>query len=112
MNGEGVEFVYFNHGSKNFERVRICPVHAHMVIPIEKRPPIPPQRPNPTPPQRSAQQLILRMPVQAAPLQQPMLGMPIQTNPPQPSTIMQAVLTLANTVAYTKFHLNSRSTKE
>jgi hypothetical protein len=79
MTGEGVVFIYFNHASKNFERVKISPAHAHMVIPTEKRSPIPPQRPNPTPPQRSAQQPILGMPVQTAPLQQPTLGMPIQT---------------------------------
>jgi hypothetical protein len=54
MNGEGVVFVYFNHGSTTFERVKISPAHAHMVIPTEKRAPIPPHRPNPTPPQRSA----------------------------------------------------------
>jgi hypothetical protein len=42
MTREGVEFVYFNHGSKNFERVKISPAHAHMVIPTEKRPLIPP----------------------------------------------------------------------
>jgi hypothetical protein len=48
MTGEGVVFVYFNHGSKTFERFKISPDHAHRVIPIEKRPPIPPQRPNPT----------------------------------------------------------------
>jgi hypothetical protein len=36
MTGEGVEFVYFNHGSKNFERVKISPAHAHMVIPTKK----------------------------------------------------------------------------
>jgi hypothetical protein len=75
MNGVGVVFVYFNHGSKNFERVKITPPHAHMVISTEKRPPIPPHRPNPTPTQRSAQQPILGMPVQTTPLQQPMLGM-------------------------------------
>jgi hypothetical protein len=54
MNGEGVVFVYFNHGSTTFERVKISPAHAHMVIPTEKRAPIRPQRPNPTPPPRSA----------------------------------------------------------
>jgi hypothetical protein len=68
MNGEGVVFVYFNHGSKAFERVKISPAHAHMVIPTEKRAPIPPQKSTPVPPQRSAQQPILGMPVQAAPL--------------------------------------------
>jgi hypothetical protein len=87
MTGEGVEFVYFNHGNKNFERVKISPARAHMVIPIERRL-IPPQRPNLTPPQRSAQQ--------------PMLGMPIQTAPPQQSTTIQTVLTQANTVAHTR----------
>jgi hypothetical protein len=47
MNGEGVLFVYFNHGSKNFERVKISPAHAHMVIPTEKIALIPPQKPTP-----------------------------------------------------------------
>jgi hypothetical protein len=47
MNGEGVVFVYFNHGSKNFERVKISPAHAHMVIPTEKIALIPPQKPTP-----------------------------------------------------------------
>jgi hypothetical protein len=42
MNKEGVEFVYFNHGSKNFERVNIGPTHAHMVIPIERKALVPP----------------------------------------------------------------------
>jgi hypothetical protein len=36
MNGDGVEFVYFNHESKAFERVKISPAHAHMVIPTER----------------------------------------------------------------------------
>jgi hypothetical protein len=63
MTGEGVEFIYFNHGSKNFERVKISPAHAHMVIPIERRPPIQPRKPNPTPPQRLAQQPTLGMPI-------------------------------------------------
>jgi hypothetical protein len=36
MTGETVKFVYFNHGSKNFERVKISPAHAHMVIPTKK----------------------------------------------------------------------------
>jgi hypothetical protein len=49
MTKEGVEFVYFNHGSKAFERVRISPAHAHMVIPIERKAPVPPQKPNPQP---------------------------------------------------------------
>jgi hypothetical protein len=101
----GVEFVYFNHGSKNFERVKISPAHAHMIILTEKRPPTPPQRSNHTPPQKSAQQPILGMPVQTAPQQQPMFGMPIQTAPPQQSTTMQDVLTLANTVAHTRSSL-------
>jgi hypothetical protein len=78
MNGEGVVFFYFNHGSKAFERVKISPNHAHMVIPTKRRAPIPPQKPTSVQPRRSAQQLILRMPVQTAPLQQPMLGMPVQ----------------------------------
>jgi hypothetical protein len=55
MNGDGVEFVYLNHGSKDFERVKTSPAHAHMVIPTEKRAPIPPRKLTPTPPQRSAQ---------------------------------------------------------
>jgi hypothetical protein len=50
MNGDVVEFVYFNHGSKDFERIKISPAHAHMVIPTEKRAPIPLQKPNPAPP--------------------------------------------------------------
>jgi hypothetical protein len=50
MTGEGVVFVYFSHGSKTFERFKISPAHAHMVIPTEKRLPIPSQRPDPTPP--------------------------------------------------------------
>jgi hypothetical protein len=37
-----------------------------------------------------------------ASLQQPTLGMPIQTASLQQSTTMQAVLTLANTVAHTR----------
>jgi hypothetical protein len=40
--------------------------------------------------------------MQTTPQQQPTLGMPIQTAPPQQSTTMQAVLTLANTVAHTR----------
>jgi hypothetical protein len=91
MNGEGVVFVYFNHWSKAFERVKIGTNRAHMVIPTEKRAPIPPHRPNPTPPQRSAQQPILEMPMQTAPLQQPTLRMPIQTVSLQQSSTMQAV---------------------
>jgi hypothetical protein len=102
MIGEGVEFIYYNYASKNFERVKISPAHTHMVIPTEKGPPIPPQRSNHTPLQKSAQQPILRMPVQTAPQQQPTLGMPIQTTPLQQSTTMQVVLTLANTVAHTR----------
>jgi hypothetical protein len=77
MNGEGMVFVYFNHGSKAFERVKISPAHAHMVIPTEKRALISPQKPNPASPQRSAQQPILGMPVPTASLQHPTLGMPI-----------------------------------
>jgi hypothetical protein len=82
-NGEGVMFIYFNHGSKDFERVKISPAHAHMVIHIEKRALVPPQKPTPIPPQRLAQQLIRGIPVQTAPLQQPTLGMPIQAAPLQ-----------------------------
>jgi hypothetical protein len=66
---EGVVFVYFIHKRKNFERVKISPTHAHMVIPTKKRAHIPPQKPTLVPPQRSAQQPILGMPVQTAPLQ-------------------------------------------
>jgi hypothetical protein len=58
---EGVEFVYFKHGSKAFERVKISPTHAHMVIPMERKANVPPQRP--------ASQPILGMPVQTTPLQ-------------------------------------------
>jgi hypothetical protein len=36
MTREGVVFVYFNHASKKFERVKIGPAHAHMIIPTEK----------------------------------------------------------------------------
>jgi hypothetical protein len=36
MTGEEVVFVYFNHGSKTFERFKISTAHAHMVIPTEK----------------------------------------------------------------------------
>jgi hypothetical protein len=102
MMGEGVVFVYFNHVSKNFDRFKISPTHAHMVIPTEKRLPIPPQRPDLTPPQRSAQQPILGMPVQTATQQQPTLGMPIQTALLQQSTTMQAVLIPATTVDHTR----------
>jgi hypothetical protein len=52
VNEDGVEFVYFNHGRKAFEIVKINPAHTHMIIPTKKRAPIPPQRSNPTPPQR------------------------------------------------------------
>jgi hypothetical protein len=41
---EGVEFVYFNNGSKAFERVKISPAHAHMVIPMERKALVPSQR--------------------------------------------------------------------
>jgi hypothetical protein len=60
MNKDGVEFAYFNHGSKAFERVKISPVHAHMIIPIGRKAPVQPQK--------SAQQSTLGMPVQTAPL--------------------------------------------
>jgi hypothetical protein len=63
MNGDGVEFVYFNHGSKAFERVKIIPTHAHMVIPTERKVLVPPQKPTHVQPQRSAQQPILGMPL-------------------------------------------------
>jgi uncharacterized cupin superfamily protein len=62
MTKEGVEFVYFNHGNKAFERVKISPTHAHMVIPMERKAPVPPQRPVPQP--------TLGMPIQTTPLQQ------------------------------------------
>jgi hypothetical protein len=44
MTKEGVEFVYFNHGNKAFERVKISSTHAHMVVPIERKAHVPPQR--------------------------------------------------------------------
>jgi hypothetical protein len=69
MNGDGVEFIYFIHGSEAFERVKMSPVHAHMVIPIEIKSPFLPQKQSPVQPQKSAQQQILGMPVQTAPLQ-------------------------------------------
>jgi hypothetical protein len=59
MTKEGLEFVYFNHWSKAFERVKISPTHAHMVIPTERKAPVPPQKPAP--------QLALGMPMQTAP---------------------------------------------
>jgi hypothetical protein len=102
MNGEGVVFVYFNHGSKNFERVKISPAHAHMVIPTEKNSSYSTSEANSYSTQRSAQQPILGMPVQTAPLQQPTFGIPIQIAPSQQSMIMQVVLTSANTVAHTR----------
>jgi hypothetical protein len=80
MMKEGVEFFYFNHGNKGFERVKISPANAHMNIPMERKAPIPPQRPVP----------------------QPALGMPIQTTPLRQSTLMQPVLTPANTFAHTR----------
>jgi hypothetical protein len=77
---EGVEFVYFNHRSKAFERVKISPAHAHMVIPMERKALVPPQRPAP----------------------HPIFGMPIQTTLLQQSTSVQLILTPANTVAHTR----------
>jgi hypothetical protein len=59
MTKEGVELVYFNHRNKAFERVKINPTQAHMVISMERKAPVPPQRSTP----------------------QPTLGMPIQTTP-------------------------------
>jgi hypothetical protein len=56
MTKEGVEFVYFNHGNKAFERVKISHTHAHMVIAMERKALVPPQR--------SALQSNLEMPVQ------------------------------------------------
>jgi hypothetical protein len=44
MTKEGVEFVYFNQRIKGFERVKVNPAHAHMVIPIERKDPVPPQK--------------------------------------------------------------------
>jgi hypothetical protein len=38
MTGEGVVFVYFNYGSKTFERLKIKPAHTHIFIQTEKRP--------------------------------------------------------------------------
>jgi hypothetical protein len=55
MNNDGVEFVYFNHGSKAFERVKISPAHAHMVILTERKDLVLPKKPTPVKPQRSAQ---------------------------------------------------------
>jgi hypothetical protein len=55
MNKEGVEFVYFNHGGKSFEIVKISPAHAHMVIPTERKAHVQPQK--------SAQQPTLGMQV-------------------------------------------------
>jgi hypothetical protein len=80
MNKEGVEFIYFNHGSKAFERVKISPAHAHMVIPTERKDPVQPQK--------SAQQ--------------PTLGILVQTAPLRQSTPLQLVLTPANTMAHTR----------
>jgi hypothetical protein len=111
MNGNGVEFVNFNNGSKAFKRVKISPTHAHIVIPTEKRTLVPPQRPTPVLPQRSAQQLILGMAVPTAPLQQPTLGMPVQTAPLQQSGSMQPIVTPTNTGLIQDHHLSSRSTK-
>jgi hypothetical protein len=61
MNKEGVEFVYFNHESKAFERVKISPAHAHMVIPTERKAPVQPNK--------SAQKPTLGILVQTAALQ-------------------------------------------
>jgi hypothetical protein len=49
MTKEGLEFVYFNHGNKAIERVKINPTHAHMVTPMERKAPIPPQKHVPQP---------------------------------------------------------------
>jgi hypothetical protein len=88
MNGDGVEFVYFNHGSKPFERVNISPAYAHMVIPTKRKAPVLPHKPIPIQPQKSASH--------------PVLGMPVQTAPLQQSTSMQPVLTPTNTVSHTR----------
>jgi hypothetical protein len=83
MNKEGVEFVYFNNGSKAFERVKISPAHAHMVVLTKRKAHVQSQK--------SAQQ--------------PILGMSVQTTPLQQSTSMQHVLTPANTIAHTRSSL-------
>jgi hypothetical protein len=44
MNKDGVEFVYFNHRRKAFERVKISPAHTHMVIPTERKALVQPQQ--------------------------------------------------------------------
>jgi hypothetical protein len=61
MTKEGVEFVYFNHGNKAFERVKISAAQVHMVIPMERKASVPAQRLVP----------------------QPTLGIPMQTTPLQ-----------------------------
>jgi hypothetical protein len=40
MTIDGVEFVYFNLGTKAFEIVKISPALAHMVIPMEMKAPV------------------------------------------------------------------------
>jgi hypothetical protein len=89
MTKEGVEFVYFNHGSKAFERIKLGLPHALMVIPTERKAHVQPQK--------SAQQLMLGMPVQTAPLQQ--------------STSMPHALTLVIQLLIQDRHLSSRSAK-
>jgi hypothetical protein len=54
MNRDGVEFVYFNHESKAFERVKISPAHAHIVIPTERKAPVLPLKPTPVQHQKLA----------------------------------------------------------
>jgi hypothetical protein len=44
MTKEGVEFVYFNYGSKAFERVKISPTQTHMVILMERKAHVHPQK--------------------------------------------------------------------
>jgi hypothetical protein len=42
---EGMEFIYFNHGSKAFEKVKISPAHARIVIRMERKAHVPPEGP-------------------------------------------------------------------
>jgi hypothetical protein len=44
------EYVYFNHESKAFERVRISPAHAHMAILTERKAHVLPQKLTPVQP--------------------------------------------------------------
>jgi hypothetical protein len=74
MTKERLEFVYFNHGSKAFERVKISPDDAHMVLPIERKAPVSPKKSAP----------------------QSIWGQPIQTTPLQQTTLLQPIMTLAH----------------